>query len=113
MEQPNLIIEYDCSPVREKPCYAIIDRLTGTTEEFDSLSQAFRVGCNLARDLKVKVDCPSYVLMSLWLDGLVSYDDITPILDEIPIEKEIVESWGGRLQFMNGPIGPIEENDAQ
>lgn len=111
-KQCNLILEYECSPFLCEPRYVIIDKSTGSREEFKFLTKAFMAATNLARDLGVQVECPSYVLMALWLDGVLSYDDIVPILDGAPLEKKIVESWDGRLKFMNGPIGPREERDA-
>lgn len=105
----KLILEYDSN----SSSYIVIDRLTGTTEDFEELSKAYIAGCNLARDLKVQLVCPSYVLMVLWLDGLLSYDDLVPFLDGTPLQKEIVESWGGRLKFMTKPSGLKENDDAQ
>lgn len=106
--EDKLILEYDS----DISCYTVIDRLTGTTEEFEELSKAYIAGCNLARDLKVKLVCPSYVLMALWLDGLLSYNDIVPFLDGTPLQKEIVKSWGGRLHFMNKSKDLKENDDA-
>lgn len=107
---PNIYLEFHCDSVLGN-AYKLVDPSSGITQEFNDLEKGFEVARNLANDLGVKVDCPSYVLVALACERLIPFSQALDLLEQAPIEENVVNSWGGRLRFMNGTAGPSGETN--